>query len=60
VGSELEAMKNGVYEKFEVPTIIEEVRGLVEGAVEGGQCSLFTDDSKAQLGSSALRVFSRL
>jgi hypothetical protein len=45
VGSELEAMRNVVYEKLEAPTLIEEVHGLIEGVVESGQRSLFADDS---------------
>lgn len=52
----LNAMKGGEYDGLEAPSLFEEVRGLVEGAVSEGRSSILTDASMRDVLQQAMEI----
>ena len=52
----LNAMKSGEVGRLEAPSLLKEVRGLVEGAVNEGQSSISTDASMREVLQRAMAV----
>jgi len=52
----LNAMKTGDYGRLEAPTLLKEVRGLVEGAVQEGQAVILSDASMREILQRAMEV----
>ena len=52
----LNAMKAGEYGDLEVPRLLEEVRGLVEGAVQGGRTEILAEASMREVLQRAMEI----
>jgi rubrerythrin len=52
----LEAMKGGRYKAVEFPSLLQKVRGFVEGAVEGGRATISTDASLRDVLHRAMEI----
>jgi rubrerythrin len=52
----LEAMKRGAYGDLENSSLLQTVRGLIEGAVEGGQVAISTDASMREVLQRAMEI----
>ena len=52
----LNAMKTGSFGNLEAPTLLKEVRGLVEGAVQQGQAMILPDASMREVLQRAMEI----
>lgn len=52
----LRAMKSGEYADLEAPSLLKQVRGLVEGAVSDGRTSISTDDTMRDILQRAMEI----